>query len=48
MVRSGIQYPLRGGGKGLIFNAPIENYRMAIDQKGNAVIKFFTRNSEDR
>ncbi|ERI87004.1 hypothetical protein HMPREF1981_00730 [Bacteroides pyogenes F0041] len=21
---------------------------MAIDQKGNAVIKFFTRNSEDR
>lgn len=36
-----------GGGKGLIFDAPIEDYQMNINQKGNAVIEFSTRSSED-
>ena len=36
-----------GGGKGLIFNALIENYRMDIHPKGNAAIRFSARSPED-
>ena len=36
-----------GGGSGLIFNAPLKEYTMDLDKKGNAVIKFSARSSED-
>lgn len=36
-----------GGGSGLIFNAPLKEYTMDLDKKGNAVIKFSARNPED-
>lgn len=29
-----------GGGSGLIFNAPLKEYTMDMDKKGNAIIKF--------
>jgi len=32
-----------GGGSGLIFNAPLKEYTMDLDKKGNAVIKFSVR-----
>ena len=37
-----------GGGSGLIFNAPLKEYTMDMDKKGNAVIKFSARSPEDR
>lgn len=36
-----------GGGSGLIFNAPLKEYTMDMDKKGNAVIKFSARSPED-
>ena len=36
-----------GGGSGLIFNAPLKEYTMDLDKKGNAVIKFSARSPED-
>ena len=35
-----------GGGSGLIFNAPLKEYTMDLDKKGNAVIKFSARSPE--
>lgn len=37
-----------GGGDGLNFRAPLKEYSMEMDKKGNAVIKFTARNPEDR
>lgn len=37
-----------GGGDGLNFRAPLKEYSMEMDKKGNAVIKFIARNPEDR
>ncbi|WP_308744927.1 DUF4251 domain-containing protein [uncultured Bacteroides sp.] len=37
-----------GGGDGLNFKAPLKEYTMEMDKKGNAVIKFIARNPEDR
>ena len=34
-------------GSGLIFNAPLKEYTMDLDKKGNAVIKFSARSPED-
>ena len=34
-------------GRGLIFNAPLKEYTMDMDKKGNAVIKFSARSPED-
>lgn len=36
-----------GGGNGLIFKAPIKEYTMSLDKKGNARIEFSARNPED-
>ncbi|WP_294629971.1 DUF4251 domain-containing protein [uncultured Bacteroides sp.] len=36
-----------GGGMGLNFKAPIKEYTMKTDKKGNAVIRFIARNTED-
>ena len=36
-----------GGGKGLIFDAPITNYRCVINTKKTALITFESRNDED-
>lgn len=36
-----------GGGNGLNFKAPLKEYSMEMDKKGNAVIKFTARNTED-
>ena len=36
-----------GGGSGLIFNAPLKEYTMDMDKKGNAIIKFSARSPED-
>lgn len=36
-----------GGGKGLIFNAPISEYKTEQHKKGKVVIDFSTRNEED-
>lgn len=37
-----------GGGDGLDFKAPLKEYDMKMDKKGNAVIEFVARNPEDR
>ena len=37
-----------GGGDGLNFRAPLKEYSMEMDKKGNAVIKCIARNPEDR
>ena len=37
-----------GGGDGLNFRAPLKEYDMKMDKKGNAVIEFVARNPEDR
>lgn len=37
-----------GGGNGLIFQAPLKEYTMDWDKKGNARIKFSARNPEDQ
>ena len=39
--------PYYGRGSGLIFNAPLKEYTMDMDKKGNAVIKFSARSPED-
>lgn len=36
-----------GGGDGLNFKAPLKEYSMEMDKKGNAMIKFTARNPED-
>lgn len=36
-----------GGGSGLIFKAPLKDYTMKMDKKGNAIIKFSARSPED-
>lgn len=36
-----------GGGDGLNFRAPLKEYNMKMDKKGNAVIKFVARSPED-
>lgn len=36
-----------GGGKGLIFNEKITDYKLTFDKKGTAKVYFKTRNSED-
>lgn len=36
-----------GGGKGLIFNAQITEYKLTFDKKGTANIRFKTRTEED-
>ena len=36
-----------GGGKGLNFTAPIQDYREARGHKGNTLISFFVNNGED-
>lgn len=36
-----------GGGNGLNFRAPLKEYNMKMDKKGNAVIQFVARNPED-
>ena len=37
-----------GGGDGLNFRAPLKEYDMKMDKKGNAVIEFVARNTVDR
>ncbi|EJX07287.1 hypothetical protein, secreted [gut metagenome] len=37
-----------GGGDGLQFSAPMQNYTMKIDKKGTADIRFTVRNTEDQ
>ncbi len=37
-----------GGGQGLIFNAPIDEYEMDYSKKGEAKIKLVAHNTEDR
>lgn len=37
-----------GGGDGLHFSAPLKEYSMELDKKGNAVIQFTARNPEDK
>lgn len=36
-----------GGGKGLIFNEKITDYKLTFDKKGTAKVYFKTRNNED-
>jgi hypothetical protein len=44
----GIAYSIPyGGGKGLIFDAPINEYKLTFDKKGTATIRFKTRTDED-
>ena len=44
----GIAYSVPyGGGKGLIFNAKITEYKLTFDKKGTANIRFKTRTDED-
>jgi hypothetical protein len=45
----GIAYsvPYGGGGKGLIFDEKITNYKLTFDKKGTAKIQFKTRTNED-
>ena len=37
-----------GGGNGLNFKAPLKEYNMKLDKKGNSVITFTARNPEDK
>lgn len=37
-----------GGGDGLIFKAPIHEYKMEMNKRGAAKVEFVTRNNEDR
>lgn len=37
-----------GGGNGLRFKAPLKEYDMQMDRKGNSVITFTARNPEDK
>lgn len=37
-----------GGGDGLQFSAPVQDYTVEIDKKGTAEIRFMVRNSEDQ
>lgn len=37
-----------GGGEGLIFSAPLQEYTMEMNKKGTAKVKFTARNPEDR
>lgn len=37
-----------GGGEGLIFNAPINEYKMEIHKKGAAKVEFTARSKEDK
>lgn len=37
-----------GGGEGLIFNAPISEYKMETKRKGDAKVDFTARSKEDR
>lgn len=37
-----------GGGNGLHFKAPLKEYTMDMDRKGNSVIKFTARSPEDK
>lgn len=36
-----------GGGKGLIFDAPVSDYTLKFDKKGRATVKFKSRTGED-
>lgn len=37
-----------GGGEGLIFSAPLQEYAMEMNKKGTAKVKFTARSPEDR
>lgn len=37
-----------GGGEGLIFKAPLDEYNMEMNKKGTAKVKFIARSIEDR
>lgn len=37
-----------GGGEGLVFKAPLKDYKMERDKKGNAKIQFSARTLEDK
>ena len=37
-----------GGGEGLIFRAPLDEYNMEMNKKGAAKVKFIARSVEDR
>ena len=43
-----ISYLPYGGGNGLNFKAPLKEYNMKLDKKGNSVITFTARNPEDK
>lgn len=36
------------GGKGLIFEAPVSDYKLSFDKKGRATVSFKTQTNEDR
>ena len=37
-----------GGGEGLIFQAPLDEYEMEMNKKGTAKVKFTARSPEDK